>query len=219
MAKIKVQHHRGFIRSQSENNLEDRELGVNRNKKELIINDSESYYHYPSEESGYIHAIGDLKLNAGLYSNDEWIICDGAVLNVIDRPRLAAQLGSIYGGDGVDTFGIPDYRDKTPIGSGGDKVAGDTGGSDNVTLVSGNMPEHNHDLKVNNSQSSLDIPAGNYLAKTHLDSDSSKSYLSTAGTDEYLASDSITNSGSSTPTKVDIQNPYVTANFYIFAGE
>ncbi|WP_375038580.1 phage tail protein [Acinetobacter sp. RW6] len=36
--------------------------------------------------------------------------CDGKIYNISEYPKLAVKLGNKYGGDGVLTFGVPDYR-------------------------------------------------------------------------------------------------------------
>lgn len=93
------------------------------------------------------------------------VFCYGQLLNVADEPELFDVLGTTYGGDGVDTFGLPDLRDRVAIGKGdmGGTPAGrmpttgagspgiDTsqlnaaGGVDRHTLLESESPNHDHD--------------------------------------------------------------------------
>lgn len=90
-----------------------------------------------------------------------WLLMYGQVVNIADYPRLFSAIGTIYGGDGVATFGIPDSRGRATIGkddmggtpanrvttagSGLDgKTLGAVGGGESVTLTEVQMPSHNH---------------------------------------------------------------------------
>jgi len=75
-----------------------------------------------------------------------WALCDGTTYLIADYPQAGALLGTLYGGDGVITFGVPDLRDRAPRGAGGALELGDTGGTDTVTLATANLPAHSHSL-------------------------------------------------------------------------
>lgn len=89
------------------------------------------------------------------------LLAYGQVLTIAAYPALGALFGSIYGGDGVTTFGMPDKRGRASAGvdnmggaaanrltSGGSgilgTVLGATGGAETVTLTSSTMPAHSH---------------------------------------------------------------------------
>ena len=62
---------------------------------------------------------------------------------------LYTLLGTTYGGDGVQTFGLPDLRSRVPLGRGqgaglSTYVIGQTGGVEAVTLTQGQLPHHTH---------------------------------------------------------------------------
>ncbi|CAK0775313.1 Phage tail protein [Gammaproteobacteria bacterium] len=66
---------------------------------------------------------------------------------------LFALLGTTYGGDGVNTFGLPDLRGRFNIGAGNgpgltSHVLGAKGGSETVTLTEANLPSHSHPLNT-----------------------------------------------------------------------
>lgn len=62
---------------------------------------------------------GEIVQFAGLRTPDGYFDCDGRSLRVIDYPELYAVLGTRYGGDGVNTFNLPDLRGRAPVDAGG----------------------------------------------------------------------------------------------------
>lgn len=80
-----------------------------------------------------------------------WHFCDGSTLPIAQNEALFAILGTTYGGDGVTTFGLPDFRGRVCVGSGqaasGTQYpVGQKTGSEGVVLQTSNMPAHNHTL-------------------------------------------------------------------------
>ena len=73
-----------------------------------------------------------------------WLRCDGAILQKSQYPKLAQVLGSRYGGDGTNTFGLPKLVGRFPVGAGGGHAAGTSGGSETCTLSVANVPSHVH---------------------------------------------------------------------------
>lgn len=78
-----------------------------------------------------------------------WAICDGSLLNISNNENLYSLIGTCYGGDGVNTFGIPNLTGRLPVGAGtgiGLKPypLGQLGGLENVTITNAEMPIHNH---------------------------------------------------------------------------
>lgn len=79
-----------------------------------------------------------------------WHLCDGTILNIQQNQALFSILGNTYGGDGKNTFALPDFRGRIPIGRGldpnfgGNYGWGSTGGEDKVTLNVTNLPNHTH---------------------------------------------------------------------------
>lgn len=103
--------------------------------------------------------IGEIRMFAGNFAPSGWAFCDGQLLAVSQNDALFSLLGTIYGGDGRTTFGIPDLRGRLPIhyGSGpglSSRQLGVRSGSESVTLVANEMPSHGHPL-----QASRDIAA------------------------------------------------------------
>ena len=62
--------------------------------------------------------LGEIKLFAGNFDPPGWLRCDGRLLAIRDHTSLFEILGNSYGGDGRNTFAIPDLRGRVPMGSG-----------------------------------------------------------------------------------------------------
>lgn len=95
--------------------------------------------------------IGEIRMFGGTFAPRDWAFCDGSMLPISEYQLLFALIGTIYGGDGQTTFALPDLRARVPIHNGAVPgltatayVIGQSGGVENVTLVAGQMPVHNH---------------------------------------------------------------------------
>jgi microcystin-dependent protein len=62
--------------------------------------------------------IGEVKLFAGSYCPPGWVFCNGQLLPIVDNQLLFAILGTVYGGNGVNNFAVPDLRGAAPVAFG-----------------------------------------------------------------------------------------------------
>ena len=93
--------------------------------------------------------VGEIRMFAGNFAPRGWAFCDGQLLAVSQNDALFSLLGTMYGGDGRTTFGLPEMRGRLPIhyGSGPgltQRRLGQKGGAEEVTLTTGELPSHNH---------------------------------------------------------------------------
>ncbi|MEZ5940530.1 MAG: tail fiber protein [Planctomycetaceae bacterium] len=93
--------------------------------------------------------VGEIRIFAGNFAPRGWALCDGQLLAVSQNDALFSLLGTIYGGDGRTTFGLPDLRGRVPVhmgtGPGLTEVRqGAKSGQENVTLTVNQIPNHNH---------------------------------------------------------------------------
>ncbi len=93
--------------------------------------------------------VGEIRMFAGGFAPRGWALCDGQLLAVAQNDALFSLLGTIYGGDGRSTFGLPDMRGRVPVhwGSGpglSPRRIGQKGGAEKVTLVVNQLPVHSH---------------------------------------------------------------------------
>lgn len=93
--------------------------------------------------------IGEIRMVGFNFAPQGWALCAGQLIPIPQNQALFALLGTTYGGDGVTTFGLPDYRGREPIGMGNGPgltpiAQGDKAGTESVTLTQSQMPTHTH---------------------------------------------------------------------------
>lgn len=143
--------------------------------------------------------IGQIILFAGNFPPRSWEFCHGQLLSIAQNSALFSILGTTYGGNGVQTFALPDLRGRVPRGVGqapgiGNVNLGETGGSENTILGIHHLPQHSHALKANNQFSGGDHPAGKYFGAS---SGNKGSYADTGNT--VMAPDVVAPAGGNQP--------------------
>lgn len=117
--------------------------------------------------------IGEVRMFAGNFAPRGWALCEGQLLAVSQNNALFSILGTMYGGDGRSTFGLPDLRGRAPIGVGrgpglGQVDQGAWYGSETVVLSQQEIPAHTHSIETTVRSSSQpgnnDDPEGSYWA-------------------------------------------------------
>jgi microcystin-dependent protein len=79
-----------------------------------------------------------------------WAFCEGQLLSIAQNQALFQVFGTTYGGDGVQTFALPDLRARVAIGTGvapggsANRILGVPGGAATHTLPIAELPQHNH---------------------------------------------------------------------------
>lgn len=139
-----------------------------------------------------------------------WAKCDGQLLPIAQNQALFSLLGTTYGGDGRVNFALPDLRSRVPIHvdfqSGNQFPLGGRGGEAAHTLVTGELPQHTHQLNGSNQAESLGTPVGSYLPTT-----STPAYSPTANA--TLVGNEVTNTGGSQAH--NNMQPYLVLNIII----
>lgn len=93
--------------------------------------------------------IGEIRMFAGNFNPNGWMFCEGQLLPISENETLFNLIGTTYGGDGQSTFALPDLRGRIPLhfGTGPDGTTyqlAETGGSEEVTLTTQQIPIHTH---------------------------------------------------------------------------
>lgn len=114
--------------------------------------------------------LGEIRIFAGSYVPVDWAACDGTPLPISQNQALFALISTIYGGNGVTNFNLPDYRGRTPIGQGlglglTNRVLGQNGGTENVTLTQSNIPAHSHAFYASAVAATATTASGNMFAQ------------------------------------------------------
>lgn len=94
-------------------------------------------------------ALATIVMFAADFAPKNWAFCYGQLLSIQQNSAVFSLLGTTYGGNGIQTFALPDLRGRTPIGVGqGPGLPsvswGETAGVNQVTLTTFNMPSHTH---------------------------------------------------------------------------
>jgi len=110
--------------------------------------------------------VGEIRMFGGNFAPVGWAACDGALLAIAQNDALFALIGTTYGGDGQTTFALPDLRGRIPIHQGSGHTLGEISGVETVTLLSTQIPSHNHSLVGSTAAAVSRNPTGNILAHT-----------------------------------------------------
>jgi microcystin-dependent protein len=106
--------------------------------------------------------LGEIRIFAGNYEPMGWMKCDGQILQISGNDALFAVIGTTYGGDGITTFALLDFRGRVPQGRGTGYPLGQKGGSENAALSANNLPLHSHSALVKcANRSDSETPGGN----------------------------------------------------------
>ncbi len=108
--------------------------------------------------------IGEIRLFAGNFAPSGWMTCDGQLVAISDNDTLFNLIGTTYGGDGQETFALPDLRGRVPIHMGGIYTLAESGGEETVTLTTSQIPAHPHGVQATSGGATSTSPQGNALA-------------------------------------------------------
>ncbi|TNE61140.1 MAG: phage tail protein [Alphaproteobacteria bacterium] len=93
--------------------------------------------------------LGEIRMFSGPYAPRDWAFCNGQILQISQYTALYSVIGTDYGGDGHNTFGLPDMRGRIALSIGqrpelSAYSLGQTTGVERVTLSAENLPAHTH---------------------------------------------------------------------------
>lgn len=114
--------------------------------------------------------LGEIRLFAGNFAPRGWALCNGQLMPITQNTALFSLLGVNYGGDGRTTFALPNFQGSAPVHQGQGpgltgRVVGEIGGVPHVTLLSSEMPSHNH-LPSTQTSATQSNPEGAVWANT-----------------------------------------------------
>jgi microcystin-dependent protein len=88
--------------------------------------------------------VSEIRLVSFTFAPQMWAPCDGRLLSVSQYPQLFSVIGTTYGGDGTNTFGLPDLRGRAPMHVGNGHNLAEQGGEAEHTLTLAELPSHIH---------------------------------------------------------------------------
>lgn len=105
--------------------------------------------------------LGEIKLVSFNFPPKGWAFCNGQTLSIQQNQALFALLGTYYGGDGIRTFQLPNLQAASPIHQGNGYSLGQIGGEYQHTLVTTEIPSHNHNAQGVSTNASSPSATGN----------------------------------------------------------
>src|ERR1700742_2607373 len=115
--------------------------------------------------------VGEIRMFAGNFAPNGWMFCEGQTLPISENEVLFQLIGTTYGGDGEETFNLPNLASRVPIhmGTGPDGTTyqlGEMAGTEQETLTTQQIPNHTHPLTGSSAGGDQATPIGNMLATT-----------------------------------------------------
>ena len=154
--------------------------------------------------------VGEIRLFAGNFAPAGWMTCDGQLLPISENETLFNLIGTTFGGDGQETFALPNLTGKAPVHMGSNGTStytlGETGGVTTVTLTTNQIPLHTHAPLAHSGAGDASSPSGNVFAASSLNQYVAGAANASAGSATYT-------SGGSQPH--DNMQPYLAVTYII----
>jgi len=112
--------------------------------------------------------VGEIRMFAGNFAPAGWMFCEGQLLPISGNDTLFNLIGTTYGGDGQNTFALPDLRGRIPLHFGNGFTLAETGGAESVTLTTNQIPAHNHAFLASANGGDQASPIGFVLAASNI---------------------------------------------------
>ncbi|AEE52995.1 phage tail protein [Haliscomenobacter hydrossis] len=109
--------------------------------------------------------VGEIRMFAGNFAPAGWMFCEGQLLPISENETLFQLIGTTYGGDGQETFGLPDLRGRIPIHQGNGFILAETGGAEEITLTVNQIPAHAHPFLGSTNNGSGTSPGGTVFGR------------------------------------------------------
>jgi len=156
--------------------------------------------------------IGEIRMFGGNFAPAGWALCNGQLMPISENDALFTLIGTTYGGDGQETFGLPNLQSRIPLhfGTGTTGVSyqiGEMAGTEQETLTTQQIPVHSHALVA--SEAAADQPAIN----DNMPAEATKRFYISPGTAAAMSNLGIGPTGGSQPHE-NVQ-PYLVINFII----
>ena len=153
--------------------------------------------------------IGQIMQVAFNFAPRNWATCDGQLMTISQNSALFSLLGTMFGGNGSVTFGLPDLRGRSMahVGQGLGLPAvqiGEAGGAAQHTLTPANLPPHTHTLAANGGPANSDTPVNAYPAVAQ---GGTEEWSTTPGNNQFMAAGMVGSTGGGVP--VSTRSPYL----------
>ena len=140
--------------------------------------------------------LAEMRMMSFAFAPKGWATCDGQLLPINQNQALFSLLGTTFGGDGRQTFGLPDLRGRAPLHRSSDHTLGERGGEQAHTLSISELPTHTHVLNgtasnASNTPSNTSVlarsnPQQAYAAPANLVAMESRTVANTGGSQAHM---------------------------------
>ncbi|MGD0735480.1 MAG: tail fiber protein [Terracidiphilus sp.] len=126
--------------------------------------------------------VGEVRAVGFNFAPVGWLLCQGQIIPIAGYETLYNLIGTTYGGDGIQSFGLPNLQSRIPIHQGsltGGSIytIGQAGGQETVTVNANQYPQHTHTFSASSvSTGPVATPSNNTVGA------SSKIYADTTAT-------------------------------------
>jgi microcystin-dependent protein len=157
--------------------------------------------------------VGEIRMFGGNFPPVGWMFCDGQSLPISENDTLFTLIGTTYGGDGQETFNLPNLQSRIPMhfGAGPDGVTyqlAEASGVESVTLTTQQIPVHNHAMLGSTDIATASVPTNSVIGKsTAVDA------FINAGPDTPLNANAVTPVGGNQPH--ENMQPFLCINYII----
>jgi microcystin-dependent protein len=151
--------------------------------------------------------VGEIRMFGGNFGPAGWMLCQGQTLPISENEVLFQLIGTTYGGDGQETFMLPNLSSRIPVHVGTGYQLGQMAGVETVTLTTSQMPSHTHQPLGSSGAATGTDPSNAVWAAS-----GDKAY-STASANTTMNAVAMANTGGSQPH--DNMPPYLAVNFII----
>ncbi|HST68170.1 MAG TPA: tail fiber protein [Solirubrobacterales bacterium] len=113
--------------------------------------------------------VGEIRMFGGTFAPAGWGFCKGQLIPIAEYETLFNLIGTTYGGDGQETFALPDLQGRIAVHQGKgpgitqDYTIGEVGGVEEVTLTREQMPTHSHGMLASQGPGNSNTPQGNVI--------------------------------------------------------
>lgn len=162
--------------------------------------------------------VGEIRIVGFNFAPTGWALCNGQLMPISQNTALFSLLGTTYGGDGKTTFALPNLQGMAPLQAGqGPGLSlydlGQSGGESSVTLLTSEMPIHNHVVSARSGSGDVDNPSAATWCSAHVGKTPLNMYSATVGSGPVMNAVAIGPAGGNLPH--NNMPPYLTINFII----
>jgi microcystin-dependent protein len=157
--------------------------------------------------------IGEIRMFGGNFAPAGWAFCAGQLIPISENDALFTLIGTTYGGDGQETFALPNLQSRVPIHTGTDPKGttyqlGEMAGTEQETLSTQQIPSHTHAFLGSTTAATLTSPKDSVVATS-----AQVAYLTIATASVAMNANAITPAGGSQPH--ENCQPFLCINFII----